>query len=99
VSGTFRAPHDEVFEHERDTGLPKLRAPRPSLADRETPASMIGGTTSFPEVGPEVVLIWRLSGDVNQGREMEVLTREFDALDAPMIAIERVGKRGRPSHP
>jgi hypothetical protein len=30
---------------------------------------------------------------------MKVLTREFDALDAPMIAIERVGKGGRASHP
>jgi hypothetical protein len=30
---------------------------------------------------------------------MEVLTRELDALDAAMIAIERIGKRGRASHP
>ena len=57
------------------------------------------GTTSFPEVGPEVVLICRLSGDVNQGREMEVLTRELDTLNAAMIALERVAKRGRASHP
>jgi hypothetical protein len=57
------------------------------------------GTTSFREVGPEVVLICRVSGDVNQGREMKVLPRELDALDAAMVAIERVGKRGRPRHP
>jgi hypothetical protein len=56
---------------------------RSSLGDR--------GTTSFPEVVPEVVLSCSLSGDVNQGREMKILTRELDALDAPMIAIERVG--------
>ena len=30
---------------------------------------------------------------------MKVLTRELDALDAAMIALERVGKRGRASHP
>ena len=30
---------------------------------------------------------------------MEVLTRELDTLNAAMIAIERVGKRGRTSHP
>src|SRR6516162_6924516 len=30
---------------------------------------------------------------------MEVLTRELDALNAAMIAIERVGKGGRTSHP
>jgi hypothetical protein len=74
VSETFRAPHDEVPEHERDTGRRKLRALRRALADRETPASLTRGTTSFPGVGPEVVLICRLSGDVNQGREMKVLT-------------------------
>jgi hypothetical protein len=56
---------------------------RESLRDR--------GTTSFPEVVPEVVLSCSLSGDVNQGREMKVLPRELYALDAPMIAIERVG--------
>lgn len=57
------------------------------------------GTTSFPKVVPEVVLSCRFSGDVNQGREMKVLTRELDALDAAMIAIERIGKRGRASYP
>jgi hypothetical protein len=30
---------------------------------------------------------------------MKVLARELDALDAAMIALERVGKRGRASHP
>src|SRR5688500_10668000 len=30
---------------------------------------------------------------------MKVLTRELDALDAAMIALERVGKRGGASHP
>ena len=30
---------------------------------------------------------------------MKVSTRELDALDAAMIAIERVGKRGRAGHP
>ena len=47
VSGTFRAPHDEVSEHERDTGRRKVRAPRRSLADRETPASIDGGRPHF----------------------------------------------------
>jgi hypothetical protein len=64
---------------------------RASLGDR--------GTTSFPKVVPEVVLSCYLSGDVNQGREMKVLPRELYALDAPVIAIKRVGKRGRASHP
>ena len=54
--------------------------------------AMTRGKTSFPEVGPEVVLICRVSGDVNQGREMKVLPRELDALDAAVIAIERGGK-------
>ena len=67
------------------------RGERASLGDR--------GTTTFLEVVPEVVLSCSLSGDVNQGREMKVLPRELYALDAPMIAIERVGKRGRASHP
>jgi hypothetical protein len=40
-----------------------------------------------------------VSGDVNQAREMKVLPRELDALDAAVIAIERVGKRGRAGHP
>ncbi len=30
---------------------------------------------------------------------MKVLTRELDALDPAMIAIERIAKRGRASHP
>ena len=30
---------------------------------------------------------------------MKVLTRELDALDAAVIAIERIGKGGRASHP
>jgi hypothetical protein len=30
---------------------------------------------------------------------MKVLTPELDALNAAMIAIERVGKRSRASHP
>ena len=30
---------------------------------------------------------------------MKVLARELDALDAAVIAIERVGKRGRAGHP
>jgi hypothetical protein len=57
------------------------------------------GTTSFPEVGPEVVLSCKLSGDVNQGRDMQVLARELNALDAAMIAFEGVGKRVRAGHP
>ena len=39
------------------------------------------------------------SGDVDQRGEMEILPRELDAHNAAMIAIERVGKRGRAGHP
>ena len=31
------------------------------------------------------------SGDVNQGREMQVLPRELDALDLPVLAVDGVG--------
>ena len=75
-------------------------APVTTLASGdETRVLMTRGTTSFLEVGPEVVLICRVSGDVDQGREMKILPRELDALDAAVIAIERVGKRGRAGHP
>jgi hypothetical protein len=40
-----------------------------------------------------------VSVDVNQGREMKVLPRELDALEATMIASERVGKRVRTGYP
>ena len=31
------------------------------------------------------------SGDVNQGREMQVLTRQLGAFDAAVVAVERIG--------
>jgi hypothetical protein len=68
-----------------------MRSLRRSVGGKETRDFDDRGTTSFPEVGPEVVLSCGLSGDVNQGREMKVLARELDALDAAMIAIERIG--------
>jgi hypothetical protein len=49
--------------------------------------SAIEGTTSISEVVPKVVL----SGDVNQGGEMQVLSRELDALNPSEFAVDGVG--------
>jgi hypothetical protein len=107
-SGRQRAPpllatnlalHREVSADERNTATVECLRGDAWLADRRRASLSDRGTTSFPKVVPEVVLSCSLSRDVNQGREMKVLTRKVDALDAPMIAIERVGKRGRAGHP
>src|SRR5262245_34720881 len=92
VSSSDRALHGEVCAYERNTAGVECALLRRSTRRRGTSEPRRSGTTSFPEVGPEVVLISSLSGDVNQGREMEVLPCELDALDAAMIAVERVGK-------
>ena len=60
---------------------------------------MAGGRPQFSRLSPRSSSAVRVSGDVNQGREMKVLARELDALDAAVVALERVGKRGRASHP
>jgi hypothetical protein len=38
-------------------------------------------------------------GDVNEGREMQILPGEFDALDTPVIALHSVGRLGRSRDP
>ena len=40
-----------------------------------------------------------VSGDVNQGREMQVLAGQFDALDPAFAAVDGVGDDGRAGHP
>lgn len=57
--------------------------------------SAIEGTTSISEVVPKVVL----SGDVNQGGEMQVLSREVDALNTSESAVDGVGHDRRTGHP
>ena len=40
-----------------------------------------------------------ISGDVNQGGEMQVLPRELDALDFAVAAVDGVSDDGRAGHP
>lgn len=46
------------------------------------------GTTSELKFVPVVVLCNFVSGDANQGGEMEVLTREPDEFEAPVLVLE-----------
>lgn len=41
----------------------------------------------------------RGSGDVNQGREMEVLARELHAFDASVLSFHCVAEHVAPSYP
>ena len=40
-----------------------------------------------------------MSGDVDQGREMQVLPRQLDALDPAVLAVDRLSQDRRPGHP
>jgi hypothetical protein len=69
-----------------------------SLPSRGSPRTH-WGTTSIPEVVPKVVLCCYWSGDINQGGEMEVLSRELDALNPPEFAVDGIGHDRGTGHP
>ena len=69
-----------------------LRQTRRSLgrAGRDSRVKASGDDLIFRGRPPGRPLLW-MSGDVNQGREMEVLPRQLDALDLTVAAVDVVG--------
>ena len=72
--------------HAQATGI--ARPPPPSRLDSGVRST--GDDLLFRGRPPGRPLLL-VSGDVNQGREMQVLARELDAFDPSVVPVERVG--------